>query len=67
MNTPIIKISEDQNEIIHESGVVTVFKKTRKGSGCENCVYDYENTCLCYAANCDDYRLKRHGIFILKK
>ena len=36
MNTPIIKISDDQNEITHESGVVTVFVKDGM---CRDCCY----------------------------
>lgn len=42
MNTKIVKISEDQKEITHESGVVTVFKKN---GSCENCCYILSDNC----------------------
>lgn len=69
MNTPIVKISDDQNEITHESGVVTVFVESV--SQCEKCCY-YKNF------NCSDipchFRTEftprkefNYGIFKLKQ
>lgn len=68
MNTPIIKISDDQNEITHESGVVTVFKKKGITSGCNKCVYN-EIGCIQFSAPCGNpYRTadEFNGIFKLK-
>lgn len=66
MNTPIIKISDDQNEITHESGVVTVFEWNNDYS-CDGCVYRMvlKN---CFPIPCrDKARIdKKEGIFKLK-
>lgn len=67
MNSKIIKISDDQNEITHESGLVTEFRLTNKT--CYNCVYlDRKGFCLCEDAPCDSgYRFDSYsGIFVKK-
>ena len=42
MNTKIVEISEDQNTITNESGVVTVFCKN---GACEECCYMSSRNC----------------------
>lgn len=67
MNTPIIKISDDQNEITHESGVVTNFVWTNLFS-CGRCVY--KNRKSCYDIPCVSLRRDRdcfNGIFKIKQ
>ena len=69
MNTKILKISEDQNEITHESGVVTEFEPKGRISGCNKCVYSL-NGCMHYLAPCSyPYRTadRKNGIFKLKQ
>jgi len=66
MKTQIKHISEDQNTITHESGVVVVFKETNKR--CSGCFYDNNKVCKSIAP-C--YRFERNdnktGIFKLKE
>lgn len=65
MNTPIIKISEDQNEITHESGVVTVFEESK--SRCNGCFYKIDKVCKSIAPCFQFERTDRKtGIFKLK-
>lgn len=72
MNTPIIKISDDQNEITHESGVVTVFKKDDSGI-CFGCFYATRKEHDCRLIPCDYNKIKckrkdgKSGIFKLKQ
>ena len=64
MNTPIISISDDQNTITHESGVVTVFKNNGNYK-CHGCVYNPE---LCpIIIPCVSRKDKENGIFKLKQ
>lgn len=65
MNTPIKSISEDQNEITHESGVVTVFEETRSIC-CNGCIYLLD--CKCFSKNelCAKRIDNKIGIFKLK-
>lgn len=66
MNTPIIKISDDQNEITHESGVVTVFEET-KINRCNGCVYQNPKVCKSIAPCFRFERIdNKTGIFKLK-
>jgi hypothetical protein len=68
MKTPIKNISEDQNTITHESGVVTVFERKVRISGCNKCVYS-EFGCMHYLVPCCyPYRTadSKNGIFIEK-
>ena len=68
MNTPIIKISDDQNEITHESGVVTVFEESE--NSCECCFYESIYICdeiPCLPETSFIARLDhKNGIFKLK-
>jgi len=69
MNTPIVKISDDQNEITHESGVVTVFVESNK-STCLYCAYlNDDGGCICEPAPCNVFRRKDYklGHFTLKQ
>lgn len=65
MNTKIISISDDQNTITHESGLVTEFVESDH-LGCFYCVYETNDTC--FDKPCmEDRRLnKLDGIFKLK-
>ena len=69
MNTKIVKISKDQNEITHESGVITVFQKQEMNLFCQGCVYSNYDDCrlqidLCTSAKRKD---EENGIFKLKQ
>lgn len=72
MNTKIVKISEDQKKITHESGAVTVFKKDNSGT-CINCIYSDLKMHDCRFIPCDyNKRTGRRndtltGIFKLKQ
>lgn len=71
MNTPIIKISDDQNEITHESGVVTVFEETNLLT-CNFCCYLGSSSLFCrkipclFTGNGIKRNDKKSGIFKLK-
>lgn len=73
MNTPIVKISDDQNEITHESGVVTVFVENGRCVNC--CYYPYsksKKTSCCNKIPCHTeigkiIRENNYGIFKLKQ
>lgn len=67
MNTPIVNISDDQNEITHESGVVTVFEESE--NSCDECCYYKAYKCQGICLNpCTRQERKdiRNGIFKLK-
>ena len=66
MNTPIIKISDDQNEITHKSGVVTVFVEE---CNCEQCIYYKKIDCWKKRMPCATYQRKdrKIGRFTLKQ
>lgn len=69
MNTPIIKISDDQTEITHENGVVTVFEESV--GNCIGCQYfddDLSFDCEKYKVPCMMQNRKdgKHVIFKLK-
>ena len=67
MNTKIISISDDQNTITHESGVVTEFVVQGGKDICKNCVYNIlKGKCshiICVPIQRKD---ERNGIFKLK-
>ena len=65
MNTLIVKISDDQNTITHESGFVTVFEEKIGCSGCY--YYEIED---CNHIPCIEPRRtvnNKEGIFKLKQ
>ena len=65
MNTKIIAISEDQNTITHESGVVTEFDS--KCNLCFYCCYDnIEDGCIGVPCVINVRKDKGNGIFKLK-
>lgn len=66
MNTPIVKISDDQNEITHKSGVVTEFVE---GSNCKLCIYYEKIDCWKMRMPCDTFQRKdkKMGKFKLKQ
>ena len=67
MNTPIISISDDQNTITHESGVVTVFEVPKGGIFCRNCFYvEWNKSCTGMPCTSGIRNDKRNGIFKLK-
>jgi len=72
MITPIISISDDQNTITHESGLITEFKKDNSGT-CINCVYSDLKMHNCRFIPCDyNKRTGRRndtltGVFKVKK
>ena len=71
MNTPIISISDDQNTITHESGVVVEFVKVEINCsvGCKGCVYHIDNNKCMQQNNHDVVCMRRaeSGIFKLKQ
>ena len=52
MKTPIIKISDDQHTITHESGFVAVFVEDNSGL-CTNCIYSKLTMHNCKVIPCD--------------
>jgi hypothetical protein len=69
MNTPIISISDDQNTITHESGVVTVFVETDNQNDCIGCIYKNGAICEQIKAPCMKSQRLDHkfGVFKLLK
>ena len=68
MNTPIIKISDYQNEITHESGFVSMFVELNNET-CIHCVYiNDDGSCLCVPAPCNTFirNDRKLGYFIPK-
>lgn len=60
MNTPIIKISDDQKTVTHKSGLIT--ERVKGVKGCLDCVYLNDNgDCLQFDLDC------KYDIFLIKQ
>ena len=68
MKTPIKSISDDQNEITHESGKVSIFIRTNNIASCAGCVYEANKESCKHAECVKEFDSKIiNGIFIEKK
>ena len=68
MKTPILNISEDQNIITHESGLITQFSSDE--IACGKCCYDAkESTCISIGIPCVEFKRDdfMNGVFIIKE
>ena len=65
MNSKIINISDDQNEITHESGLVTVFEE-QYHFGCFNCIYQLNDFCSDKPCCAERRKDGKDGIFVKK-
>ena len=65
MNTPIVKISDDEKTIIHESGFKSRFCEDKTFDCCENCVYNFTED-VCYHIPCtfNHRKDKKNGYFL---
>lgn len=60
MNTPIIKISDDQNTVTHKSGLIT--ERVKGVKGCVGCVYlNDKGDCLQFDLDC------KYDTFLIKE